>query len=1014
MKKNYFKCLLMSLALSASLCGYAAGPVVTLGSAQAVAAAPAKAKAQGVVINGTGQSGTFTVNAANLTDKITLTASAGLEVYPETLPANATNVTVHVTLLSTMPVTEGCVYLRSGDFRGTVAVKGYGTPLEQKDLSANPVYKGADKSLAHGAAEGFTAGKDGYTVEFRVKTKQDASTFDAYAVTKDGAAFKAYIDADAIGLYNGESKVNIENSLNAGEGGKKSFYNTDGKYHTYRYAVTADRRVFVYRDGQLITILRTGDYGNQASWGVENGDIAENLLKNPGFEGEWNTRATDSLLNRVEGWIVDPIDRYNCNYDVINKEINNDLDHFNHVMKLQRYNWNDGWGAGTVSQIVDVAPNSTYSLSFLAQAGTEKKTGQIQGAVKIQEVQDSKLGTSVDITNEDAMKQYGMSYTTSAACRQIKVVLHNERFLNGGGWGSSPQPFMVDEMVLTGQSRVLDQKAGFSADGTDVEYFTYDCTGAYAPVTPVLAPAERAVSITGTGSSKTVKINIANLVSADKVSVSATAGFSVYPETLDASKDGEIAITLNSTLPETSGKVILRSGDTRAYINVTGYADDLERKDIKANPAFAGAGNSFAATAADGFTAGKDGYTVEFRVKTKQDASTFDAYAVTKDGAAFKTYVEADAIGLYNGESKVNIENPATSGDGGKKVFYNTDGKYHTYRYAVTTDGRVNVYRDGLFVANLRTADYGHQAEWAVENGDVVENLLKNPGFEGEWNKRASDNQVNRVEGWVVDPIDQYNCQYSVINKEIDNDLDYNNHVMKLQRYNWNDGWGAGTVSQIVDVAPNSTYSLSFLAQAGTEKKTGQIQGAVKIQEVQDSKLGTSVDITNEDAMKQYGMSYTTSAACRQIKVVLHNERFLNGGGWGSSPQPFMVDEMVLSGQSRVLDQKTGFNGDGTDVEYFAYDPTGAYAPLAPDFGDDVDGIDEVEVNAAYARTSAEGIALYNTADGTAVSVYDTLGMLVATEPDYVPGSVIALPARGMYVCVISTYGKTRNLKVIY
>ncbi len=127
-----------------------------------------------------------------------------------------------------------------------------------------------------------------------------------------------------------------------------------------------------------------------------------------------------------------------------------------------------------------------------------------------------------------------------------------------------------------------------------------------------------------------------------------------------------------------------------------------------------------------------------------------------------------------------------------------------------------------------------------------------------------------------------------------------------------------------------------------------------------------------------------------------------------------MVDEMVLSGQSRVLDQKTGFNGDGTDVEYFAYDPTGAYAPLAPDFGDDVDGIDEVEVNAAYARTSAEGIALYNTADGTAVSVYDTLGMLVATEPDYVPGSVIALPARGMYVCVISTYGKTRNLKVIY
>jgi len=1015
MKKNYCKILLVSLALSASLCAYAAAPVVTLGSGAAAAAAPAKAKSEGVVINGTGATGSFTVNASNLSDKITLTATPGLEVFPETLPADASGVSVRVTLLSTLPKTEGYILLRSGDFRGFVPVVGYGSPLEQKDLSANPVFKGTEKKLNHGAAEGFTAGKDGYTVEFRVKTKTDLSTFDAYAVTTDGSAFKAYVEPGAIGLYNGNSQVNIENVLNAADGGKKTFYNKDGKYHTYRYAVTSDKRVFVYRDGQQIAILRANDYGNQAEWAVENGEVSENLLKNGNFEGEWNTRATDSLTNRVEGWILDPIDRYNCTYEVINNEINNELDRFNHVMKLQRYNWNDGWGAGTVSQIVDVAPNSTYSLNFLAMGGHDEKSGDFMSSVKIQEVQDNKLGNSVDITNADAMQEYGLNYTTSADCKQVKVILYNERFLDGGGWGSKPQPFLIDEMSLTGTSRVLDQKTGFAANGTDVEYFTYDVTGAYAPVTPVLEPEESAVTINGVGSTRKVKVNIANLVSADKVSVSATAGFSVYPEMLDPTKDGEVIVTLNSTLPETYGKVILRSGDTRSYILLTGYADDLEAKDLKADPVFAGSEKKFEAGAAEGFTAGKDGYTVEFRVKTKTDLSTFDAYAVTTDGSAFKAYVEPGAIGLYNGISKVNIENPANTGDGGMKTFYNKDGKFHTYRYAVTSDGRVNVYRDGLFITNLRTADYGNQPEWAVENGEIVENLLKNGDFEGEWNKRA-DGNVNRVEGWILDPIDYYNCQYYVVNNEIDNDLDYNNHVMKLQRYNWNDGWGAGTVSQIVDVAPNSTYSLNFLAMGGHDKKSGDFMSSVKIQEVQDNKLGNSVDITNADAMQEYGMSYTTSADCKQVKVILYNERFLDGGGWGSNPQPFLIDEMSLTGTSRVLDQKTGFAANGTDVEYFTYDITGAYAPLAPGFGDDVNaGIGNVEAaNPAYASATADGVVIYNTVDGAAVNVYDTLGTLVATEPEYVAGSTIALPARGLYVCVISGNGTTQSVKVVY
>ena len=107
-----------------------------------------------------------------------------------------------------------------------------------------------------------------------------------------------------------------------------------------------------------------------------------------------------------------------------------------------------------------MAPNSTYSLSFLAGGGMDLKSGAIMSSVKLQEVQNSQLGTSVDITNEEGLVNYGLNYTTSADCKQLKVVVYNERFLNGGGWGSNPQPFYVDEMTLAGQSRTLDQPGG--------------------------------------------------------------------------------------------------------------------------------------------------------------------------------------------------------------------------------------------------------------------------------------------------------------------------------------------------------------------------------------------------------------------------------------------------------------------------------------------------------------------------------------------------------------------------
>lgn len=965
-------------------------------------------------INGTGSSSTFTVNPSNLSDRITLQATSGFEVYPTVIPATAENVNVRVTLRSTLPYATGMVILRSGDFRAEVPLVGHGSALEQKALDKSTGYAGTDTDWSANTAAGFKPGENGYTVEFRVKMNQNYDSFNAYGVTPNGGSFRAYVEPEAMGLFNSASKIGFENPLRDATGGKKKFYNNDGKFHTYRYAVTSDRRVFVYRDGVQVATLRADDYGHQADWAVKNGEVVENLLKNGNFEGEWNQRSSDSLVNRVEGWIVDPIDQYNCKYEVPNFEINNELDHYNHVMKLQRYNWNDGWAAGTVSQIVNVAPGSTYSLSFLAKGGMDKKSGTNMTSVKIEEVQDAKKGNSVTITNEDDMQEYGLSYTTSAECNQIKVILYNERFLNGGGWGSSPQAAYFDEMVLSGMSRNLDELVGFDKSGAEVEYFTYDVTGAYAPLMADIIPAQEYLTFENAGQTRSIKVDLSNLPEGEKVKVSATAGFSVYPEEIASS--GEVRVTLNSTLPETAGRLIMRCGDLRRYVELSGSNAGLEEKDIREGAQYADSNEgSLEHYESDGFKTGDAGYTIEFRAKINGMSANVDAYASTKDDAGFKAYVEPETIGLYNGTSKVSIANPSTDAAGGKKVFYNNDGKYHTYRYAVTPDKRVKVYRDGIEVANLRTADYGHQAEWAISNGEMTENLLKNPGFEGEFNYRSSDNLLNRVEGWTVDPIDTYNCNYDVQNREINNDIDHDNHVMMLKRYNWNDGWGAGTVSQIVDVAPGKTYSLSFLAMGGRDNKSGTSMSSMKIQEVQNSSLGTSVTITNDDDMEEYGMSYTPSAECSQIKVIMYNERFLNGGGWGSSPQPTYYDNLVLSGMSRVLDQKVGFGANGADVEYFAYDVTGAYAPKAPGFGGNISGVENMaggcEVRVV---TTGAGLKVYNVSENAEVRIYDAYGMAVATVRDYVPGDEISLPSRGIYVCKVSDGGKVSSSKLIY
>lgn len=1011
MKKTLTRTLLASLALAAGSMAYADVTTVALDAATMQAAPTTD-----IVINGTGSTAKVKINAKNMPGEVLLKATAGLKVYPAKIPAGMGEITATITLTSTLPTTTGQVILRSGDHRAYINVTGYGSELEQKDLSANPTLSADETAKSWTKAEGFDPDNSkGYTIEFKVRTRTETGSINAYAVTTEGAAFRMYVDKDGMGFYNGASKVAFSNPATAHTGGKSAFYNDDKQMHTYRVAVTSDKRAFVYRDGQLVTMTRTQDYGNQKEWAIADGAMSQNLIKNGDFEGEWNTRTSDSLVNKIEGWYVDPIDQYNCKYTIDNYEVDNDKDMDNHVAHLQRYNWNDGWGAGTISQIIDVVPGSTYALTALAGGGMDLKSGQIMSSIRIEEVQNSANGAKVDITNEDGLEEYSLNYTASADCNQIKVILHNERFLNGGGWGSNPKAFLVDDVVLVGKSRVLDQKVGFQKGGSTLEYFTFDPTGAYAPLAPVLEPEVAELTLDGTGESKTIKVKMANIVTTDAVTVTATPGIKVEPETLPLNQDGTITVTLLSTLPETEGQVIIRCGDLRSYIDVKGYGSELERKDLSESPVYTGSGNEVFFGESDGFvTDASKGYTIEFRCKLTKDFADIQGYAVTKDGASFKGYVESEALGLFNAASRVGLSNPATAGDGGKSKFYNRDGKAHTYRFTVTPDQRVFIYRDGMLVGTQRASDFGHSSAWlegATE--DVVENLLKNADFEGEWNTRG-DGLVNRVEGWHLDPIDQYNCNYTVINREIDNEFDHNNHVMKLQRYNWNDGWGAGTVSQVVDVVPGETYTLIALAGGGMNTKTGEIMSSLRIEEVQNSANGNKVDITNEEGLEEYAMTYTTSADCNQIKVILYNERFLNGGGWGSSPKEYLVDNMVLSGKGRTLKQETGFLVVGGSLEYFTYDVTGAYAPMEPSFGEFFEDGIESAVNTVVSASVEEGaLYVYNLNSEAAVTVYNSLGQAVAYRPNY-NGEGIKLPGHGVYVCVAALGSETRTIKVAY
>jgi hypothetical protein len=475
MKKNYFKVIIASLLFCFSLFG--------------TIKADNNKKTPVLVINGTNNTATFTLETKELHkgQSLEITAPNGFTVSPTTLSANTGKSKITVTLNSTMAYKEGFLVVRSGDIRQYVKVIGHGSTLPSKDISKSPIYKGSDSKLIKTKKDGFIPTEKGYTIEFRVKTDGIEKEFLPYFVDANGYGLKANINSGegshdtGIALFSVGNKRGVSNPITSVEGGRGKFYNTDGQFHTYRFSVTPDRRMFIYRDGLAIDTVRLADFGTQPDFATEKGEIKENLLRNPNFEGEYEHVNGDvkAPLKSLEGWHIAILDRWCAEQFIVKHEFDNEQDFNNQILRLRPYKWAASWGDPQIIQIVDVVPNETYTLSALARGGIKKKTGDLTGKLVINEVQDRNKKAEVLIAS-NSFETYSLDYTTSSECKQIRIVLHT----GGAKRGEDVSALEVDNLKLTGMSRKYSPKVGFENNSADVEYFTYDLTGAYAPIQP--------------------------------------------------------------------------------------------------------------------------------------------------------------------------------------------------------------------------------------------------------------------------------------------------------------------------------------------------------------------------------------------------------------------------------------------------------------------------------------------------------------------------------------------------
>ena len=226
----------------------------------------------------------------------------------------------------------------------------------------------------------------------------------------------------------------------------------------------------------------------------------------------------------------------------------------------------------------------------------------------------------------------------------------------------------------------------------------------------------------------------------------------------------------------------------------------------------------------------------------------------------------------------------------------------------------------------------------------------------------------------------------------------------------WNDGWADAEISQIVDVASDDIYTFSALAKGG--QYNGSALGSIRIQDLQNDNNSARLNVTS-DSYEKYSVDFETKANTKQIRITFQLAR----AKWGASTSAFKIDNARLVGTSRIPTAQVGFENLGADIDYFAIDPTGAYAPVLP-------GLTVKDINDAiqtarstdgqlHGRIVGRQLELLGVEDHSRVVVYEADGKQVAAFNDYSGQSNIALPRRGLYIVAVFKDGKKKVIKVM-
>ena len=920
-------------------------------------------------------------------EDIRLYAPAGIELSKDRLAYDSNKAMVAVRLVTWLKNYDVDLILRSGTTRKVVRIEGNGSDLPEKVLSTAPLYTGDDDSWSRTEAEGFTPSDDGYTVEFQMKSALANSEFRWYGVDKEGTGTQPYVESKYVGVYNGKDKNRL-----------KGMDNTDAA-HTYRYAVTPDGNVFFYRDATPVDTFSVRDYALPEGFADGEGEVKENLLYNGGFEGRWSDYVMPDdpekavFTNYVEGWtIMDPNNGWNARTYISTAPVTDALGEDNHVAGLERYQWEDGYDDGKLSQVVSVVPGTTYTLTAFAKGGFRISDDTPLGYIRIEEVQNTEKNVSVTLDEHSRyeFKPYTLSYVPGEDCEQIRVVLGIQK----AGKGNQSEKAWFDEVCLTGQARTFAQQIGFVKANADLEYFTYDVTGAYAPILPKINVDADRIDFAKTLDERQLSVSTSDVRAVDEIELVASGGFMVEPETLPANADAQtVTVTFVGT-KNRSGSLTIKAGDFVKVVPLSGKASPLQEKDLSASPVYTDAAGQYSVGVGT-FNPGKAGYTIEL-------AGSLEEYS----GSSFE-------VGAVNSRDRgvtltISDEFVATSYDKGNIEFVGNGmvaniGDF-VYRVTVTPDNLAYIFKDKEIIDTLDLNNYPVNDIFQVE-GESVEsdNLVKNGNFNGDYDYTQYEEayMLSSLEGWRMTGIDEWNAR-AYIQADAENP---GNNVLNLARYDWNPGWADGMVTQVVNVCPDTKYEFSALVKGGQE--SGLNLAWMGYTEAGTGKTA-SINVSGGNEWTEKVMSFTTSSECTQVKLSF----WLSSSGQQPGPKcNFYVRDVALKGMKPVFSPGIYLKSDGDfNLKYFTYDLTGAYIPVGSTVGVEDIRDDMALENVAW-RTGAGNLYLRNVPEGSRVEVYNYGGMQVFRTENYAGGSAIAL-GKGYYIVRIVSSGKATTLKV--